>query len=125
MKDELTEKVIGAAYRVYNVLGHGFLESVYEKSLLLELIEAGLRCESQKSLRVHYRGKIVGDFYADLLVEETLIVELKSVQKLSQVHEVQLVNYLTVTGLELGLLLNFGEGGVEVRRKVRVLQPGS
>jgi GxxExxY protein len=122
MKDELTEKVIGAAYRVFNVLGYGFLESVYEKALVLELTESGLRCESQKSLRVIYRGTIVGDFYADLVVEEMLVVELKSVQKLSKIHEVQLVNYLTATGLELGLLINFGEGGVEVKRKVRVLE---
>ena len=122
MKDELTEKIIGAAYRVFNELGHGFLESVYEKALRLELEEAGLMCEAQRAIRVLYRGAVVGDFYADLVVNESVILELKSVQKLVKVHEVQLVNYLAATGMDTGLLINFGESGVEVKRKVRVLK---
>lgn len=118
---ELTEKTIGCAYRVFNRMGFGFLESVYEKCLLIELRKPGLRAEAQKPITVHYDGQIVGEFIADIVVEDTIIVELKSVRKLALCHEVQLVNYLVATGKPVGLLLNFGEQGVEVRRKVREL----
>jgi GxxExxY protein len=119
---ELSEKIIGCAYRVYNKMGYGFLESVYEKCLLVELHKAGLRAESQRAITVYYDGENVGDFVADIVVEDTIIVELKSVRQLTTAHEVQVVNYLTATGKEVGLLLNFGERKVEVKRKVRSLR---
>jgi GxxExxY protein len=118
---ELSEKIIGCAYRVYNKMGYGFLESVYEKCLLVELHKAELQAESQKVIAVYYDGENVGDFVADIVVEDTIIVELKSVKQLTTAHEVQVVNYLTATGKEVGLLLNFGERKVEVKRKVRSL----
>ena len=123
--EQLTEKIIGCAYVVYKKLGCGFLESVYEKSLLIELEKAGLRAKSQVPIDVRYDGQCVGSFFADLLVEETVIIELKSVTKIIAAHEVQLVNYLTATGKPVGLLLNFASTGVEVKRKVRNLNPNS
>ena len=119
---QITEKIIGCAYRVYNTMGFGFLESVYEKCLLIELRKAGLNVESQKPIAVYYDGQAVGDFVADLLVEDAVIVELKSVRRLVEAHEVQLVNYLVATGKDVGLLLNFGEEKVEVKRKLRTLK---
>ncbi len=119
----LTKQIIGAAYTVHNRMGHGFLESVYEKCMLIELEEVGLSCQSQVSIVVHYNEHVVGNFVADIVVEETVIVELKSVTKLVTAHEVQLVNYLTATGLPVGLLINFGESRVELKRKVRELCP--
>ena len=118
---ELTEKIIGCAYNVYNEIGFGFLESVYEKCLLIELEKAGIRAESQKPITVHYDGQLVGNFIADILVEGKVILELKSVRRLAEVHEVQLVNYLTATGVDVGLLINFGAIKVRVKRKVREL----
>ncbi len=118
---ELTEKVIGCAYRVYNKMGFGFLEKVYEKCLLIELRKTGLKLESQKSITVTYEDEIVGEFVADIVVDNTLILELKSVRRIVEAHEVQLVNYLVATGKPIGLILNFGERKVEVKRKVRVL----
>lgn len=119
---ELTERVIGCAYAVYNTLGAGFLESVYENALLVELSHAGLRAVAQEKLDVRYRGQIVGHFFADVVVEDGLILELKAVEALAKPHEVQLVNYLAATGHDLGLLINFGPEGVSVRRKVRDLK---
>ncbi len=119
--EDLTKKIIGCAYTVYNTMGFGFLESVYEKCLLIELHKAGLEAESQRPITVRYDGEVVGEFVADILVEETVIVELKSVRKLAAPHEIQLVNYLVATGKPVGLLLNFGEWKVEVKRKVRTL----
>jgi len=95
---DITEAIIGCAYRVFNALGSGFLESVYEKSLLIELKHAGYSARRQASLDVFYRGEQVGHFVADLIVEETVIVELKSVDEMAKAHEVQLVNYLRVSG---------------------------
>jgi GxxExxY protein len=118
---ELTEKIIGCAYRVYNKMGFGYLESVYEKCMLIELRKAGFDIESQKPIRVQYEGEVVGDFIADILVNDTVILELKSVRKLVEAHEVQLVNYLVATGKPVGLLINFGETRVEVKRKVKDL----
>ena len=118
---ELTEKIIGCAYRVYNRMGFGFLESVYEKCILIELRKAGLDAEPQKPVRVRYDGEVVGDFVVDILVNDAVILELKSVRKLIEVHEVQLVNYLVATGKPIGLLINFGETRVEVKRKVKDL----
>ena len=119
---ELTEKIIGCAYTVYNKMGYGFLESVYEKCLILELEKEGLIPEPQKKITVYYDGKIVGEFIADILVNNFIIVELKSVRKIIPTHEVQLVNYLVATNKPVGLLLNFAESGVEIKRKLRELK---
>ena len=118
---ELTEKIIGCAYRVYNKMGFGFLESVYEKCLMIELRKAQLRAESQKPIIVHYDGEVVGEFDADIVVENTIIVELKSVRRIILEHEIQLVNYLVATGKPVGLVLNFGERKVEIKRKLKAL----
>ena len=118
---ELTEKIIGCAYTVYNKMGFGFLESVYEKCLLIELKKAGLEVEAQHPINVFYDGELVGEFFADVVVEDTVILELKSVRRVVQAHEVQLVNYLTATRKEVGLVLNFGPDKVDVKRKVRTL----
>ncbi len=119
---ELTEAIIGCAYRVYNRMGFGFLESVYEKCLILELRNAGLQALRQYPIQVYYEDQVVGDFVADILVQDVVILELKSVRSLATAHEVQLVNYLIATGKEVGLLLNFSERCVEVKRKVRCLE---
>jgi len=116
--NELTEKVIGCAYKVHGELGTGFLEKVYENALRIELAEARLTVKQQHPIPVFYHGQVVGDFYADLMVEDRLIVELKAVQSLAREHEVQLVNYLAATGVDDGLLINFGPS-VEVKRKFR------
>ncbi len=119
---ELTEKIIGCAYRVYNKMGFGFLESVYEKCLLIELRKAGLDTESQMPITVYYDDEIVGEFVADIIVNDTIILELKSVRRVIKAHEVQLVNYLVATGKPVGLILNFGERKVEVKRKIKDLK---
>jgi GxxExxY protein len=117
--EEITHKIIGAAYQVFNQLGFGFLESVYQKAMVIELAKNELIVESEKQLKVFYGGQVVGDFYIDLFVENTVVVELKSVQNLVKEHEVQLVNYLNGLKKEIGLLINFGSSGVEVKRKYR------
>ena len=119
--EELTEHIIGAAYEVYNQLGFGFLESVYERALAVELRIRGLAGAFQSPIEVRYKGVAVGEYVADLTVEGKVIVELKSVRTLTQAHEIQLVNYLAATGIDVGLLINFGEEKVEVRRKIRRL----
>ena len=119
MQDELTEKFIGCAFHVYNQLGFGFLESVYKKSLLLALAKEGLKALEEVPITVFYENQPVGEFYADILVEDSVILELKSIQKLAVPHEVQLVNYLVATKKDVGLLLNFGPSGVEIKRKYR------
>jgi GxxExxY protein len=124
LNKEITEKIISCAYRVYNKMGFGFLESVYEKCLLIELRKAGLQVESQQAITVRYDGEIVGEFFADIVVENTIILELKSVRMIVKAHEIQLVNYLVATGKPVGLILNFGETKVEVKRKVRDLNQG-
>ena len=118
---ELTEKVIGCAYRVYNKMGFGFLESVYEKCMLIELHRANLDAKSQKAISVYYDNQIVGEFVADIIVNDTVILELKSVRRITRAHEVQLVNYLVATGKPVGLILNFGERKVDVKRKIKDL----
>ena len=116
--DELTEKVIGCAYQVHNELGAGFLEKVYENAMRIALAEAGLSVKQQHPIPAIYHGEVVGDYFADLMVEDRLIVELKAVQDVAREHEVQLVNYLAATGMEDGLLVNFGSS-VQVKRKFR------
>jgi GxxExxY protein len=118
---EVTETIIGCAYRVYNKMGFGFLESVYEKCMLIELRKAGLDTESQKPIKVFYEGEIVGNFAADIIANDAIIIELKSVKRIIKAHEVQLVNYLVATGKPIGLILNFGEKKVEIKRKVKDL----
>lgn len=120
MQDEaLTQSIIGAAMRVHTTLGPGFLESVYQRALIHELTKLDLTVESEKALTVTYEGVIVGDFSADLLIE------LKANQSLVAANEVQLVNYLTATGIDLGLLLNFGATRLEFKRKTRLPKPRS
>ena len=118
---ELTEKIIGCAYRVYNKMGFGFLESVYEKCMLIELHKANLDAQPQEPITVYYENQIVGEFVADIIVNDTVILELKSVRRIIKVHEVQLVNYLFATGKPVGLILNFGERKVDVKRKIKDL----
>ena len=114
---DLTERIINAAYRVHNFLGFGFLEKVYQNALMIELIRMGLNAYSEKPIKVFYRDEIVGEYIADIIVENKVILELKAVKDLAEIHEVQLVNYLKATGIEVGLLINFGHS-VQVKRKV-------
>lgn len=120
--DDLTHLIIGCAYKVHNALGPGFIEKVYENSLLIELEKNRLIVKQQEPIKVRYDGHVVGDFQADLWVEERVLVELKAVQTLAREHEVKLVNYLTATGVDIGLLLNFGPS-VQVKRKFREYKP--
>ncbi len=104
-----TEKIIKAFYKVYNTLGYGFLEKVYHNSLLIELQKAGFECKSQFAIKVYYDGFQVGDYNADIFVDDCIILELKTSEKLCEENEFQLINYLKATNIELGLLLNFGK----------------
>lgn len=113
---DLTEKIIKISFDVSNELGPGFLESVYQKSLLLALQQEGLKAESQKQLLVRFRGQCVGEFYADIIVEDVVLVELKAVKALAPEHSAQVLNYLKATGMEVGLLINFGTQKAEIRR---------
>ena len=123
MKDEgLTETIIGCAFQVHNALGEGFLEKVYENALRIELTKRGLKVKQQEPILVHYDDRVVGEFYADLWVEDRVIAELKAVRSLDRAHEVQLVNYLAATGVDTGLLLNFGPS-VQIKRKSRQYKP--
>jgi len=115
----LTEQIIQAAFTVHNTLGSGFLEKVYENALAIELDKTGLKAAQQVPLSVMYRDSIVGEYCADLMVEDKIILELKAVAHILPIHEVQLVNYLKATGLEIGLLINFSNKRVEVRRKIQ------
>ena len=121
LHQELTKTIIGCVYTVHNTLGAGFLEKVYEQALMLELKVSGLIVESQVPLSVKYRDQIVGEYFADLIVEEKVICEWKAVDVLKKAHEVQLVNYLVATGIDVGVVINFGES-VNVKRKYREYQ---
>ena len=114
---ELTDKILQCFFEVYNRLGYGFLEKVYENSLMIELIKRGLYAEKQRPVKVYYEEKIVGDYYADIIVNNTIILELKAAECIIEEHELQLVNYLKATDKEIGLLLNFGKKP-EFRRKI-------
>ena len=116
--NELTRAVIGAGHTVSNALGSGFLEKVYENALAMELRWAGLRVTQQKAVDVRYKTEIVGQYVADLLVNERLIVELKALPRVQEFHRAQCLNYLRATGLRVGLLLNFGRPRLEVHRIV-------
>jgi GxxExxY protein len=113
---DITELVIQCAFSVHNALGIGFLEKVYENALALEIAQKGLQVERQPALNVSYKGTSMGDFYPDLIVEGKVIVEIKAQQQVHPAHEMQLTNYLKVSGLQVGLLLNFGSS-VHIRRK--------
>ena len=113
---DLTEKVIEAFYKVYNVLSYGFLEKVYENALLIELERMGIPVKSQFPIQVFYDGEVVGEYFADLLVKDSIIVEIKATRTLCPEHEAQLLNYLKATKVEVGLLLNFGPKP-EIKRK--------
>ncbi|HEX6930380.1 MAG TPA: GxxExxY protein [Gammaproteobacteria bacterium] len=115
---DVTQQVIGAAFTVHKQLGGGFLEKVYENALVLELRQAGLLVQQQFPIPVFYGNQAVGDYYADLLVERSVICEIKAAVSLAREHELQLVNYLCATGFETGLLINFGKS-VAIRRKFR------
>jgi len=117
LHEEITSQIIKAFYKVNNTLGFGFLEKVYENSMKLELMNLGLKVEQQKNIRVYYEGKEIGDYYADLLVNDCVIVELKVADILCEEHEAQLINYLKATKIEVGLLMNFGKKA-EFRRKI-------
>ena len=114
---EVTDKIIKAFYIVYNTLGYGFLERVYENALFIELEERGLLVEKQKKIKVYYEEKEVGEYYADLIINDCVIIELKAAESLLEEHEYQLINYLKATNIEVGLLLNFGKKP-ELKRKV-------
>jgi len=114
---DLTRKIIGAVQRVHRVLGSGFLEKVYENALVIELRDIGLNLVQQAPIEVTYRGQVIGVFQADLLIEECVILEIKAVETLISAHEVQLVNYLRATQIEVGLLINFGPR-LDVRRRL-------
>ncbi len=116
LHSEVTGRILEAAFEVINELGAGFLESVYENAMILALRAKGLRVESQAPLAVRFRGELVGQFYADLLIESRVIVELKAVKSLLPEHLAQVVNYLKATKMEVGLLLNFGSPKLEYRR---------
>lgn len=113
----LTNIVIKKFYNVYNELGFGFLEQVYQNALYFELVEAGLNVETQKEIDVYFKDKVVGKYYADMLVNDVLVLELKAVEHVIEAHELQLINYLKATDVEIGLLLNFGKQPA-VRRKI-------
>jgi GxxExxY protein len=123
MKDEnykysnLTEKIIHEAYYVYNTLGYGFLEKVYENALFNRLKNVGLNTKIQQPINVYFENDLVGEYCADLIVENKVIVELKAIKDILDIHETQLVNYLKATNIEVGLLINFGPK-IQIRRKV-------
>jgi GxxExxY protein len=113
---EITQVVIGCAFEVMKELGAGFLESVYEKALLLVLRQKELSAVAQHPIKVKFRGETVGEFFADLLVENKVVVELKAVKAIAPEHQAQVINYLNATGIEVGLLINFGNPRLEYRR---------
>lgn len=106
---EITDKILRSFYTAYNQLGFGFLEKIYENAMIIELKKAGLSCVKQQSVRVHYEGTVVGDYFADIIVENCIILELKAAEGIAEEHEIQITNYLKATDKEIGLLLNFGK----------------
>jgi GxxExxY protein len=117
LHEEITDAIIKAFYHVYNTLGYGFLEKVYENALAVTLRKWGLTVVQQQQITVYFEGERVGEYFADLLVVERVIVEIKAVDSLCQAHEAQLLNYLKATDIEVGLLLNFGPKA-QMRRKI-------
>ena len=119
--NEITEKIIGASFEVSNHLGCGFLEKVYENALSMELRNNNIFVENQKQISVFYKNCNVGDYIADLFVENKVIVELKSIKQITEIHEAQLMNYLKATKMKVGLLINFGSPKVQIKRMVNNL----
>ncbi|MEO5584356.1 MAG: GxxExxY protein [Flavobacteriales bacterium] len=117
--EDLTEAIIGCAMKVHTALGPGFLESVYQNALAHELRKQGLRVACERRIQVHYDEVLVGDFIGDMLVNEVVLIENKAILSLNRKHEAQLVNYLTATGIDVGLLLNFGAESLDFKRKHR------
>ena len=117
LEQSLSNAIIRAFYNVYNKLGYGFLEKVYENALCIELANMDLKCEQQKPIKVYYEGTVVGNYVADVVVEDRIILELKAAEAICEQHEYQLINYLKATDIEVGLLLNFGKTP-EFKRKV-------
>ncbi len=115
---EITEQIVGAAFEVHSVLGYGFLEKVYQRAMQVELLARGLKCETESKIKVTYKGAVVGDYQADLLVEDEVIVELKVAREYQPADEAQLLNELKATGIRVGLLINFGRTKVEFKRFV-------
>lgn len=120
--NDLAYQVIGCAYKVHNVLGPGFLEKVYENALKLELHKAGIHVRQQVKLPVFYEGQQVGLYFPDLLIDERLVIEIKAILTLAPAHEKKLIHYLTATGIDNGLLINFGDS-VQIKRKFRQYKP--
>jgi GxxExxY protein len=112
----LTEQVIGHSYAVWNELGFGFLEKVYENALALSLRSDGISVQTQKSIAVQFRGHVVGEYIADALVQDVVLLELKSCKAITEAHKAQCLNYLKATGLHTCLLINFGSDGVQIKR---------
>lgn len=115
---ELSYQIMAAVFEVYNTLGFGFLEKVYERALLKELCLRGIPLEAQKEIKVFYKGDEIGTYFADLVVNNEILLELKAVESLNNIHKAQVLNYLKATGLKLGLLINFGKERVEYKRLV-------
>ena len=122
--NDITYAINGAVFEVNRVLGPGFLEKVYENAVLIELRSRGLKAESQVPIKVLYKEDVVGEYVADILVEERVIVELKTVERLEKIHEAQLLNYLKATGLNIGMLVNFRHPKAEIKRLVHNLPEG-
>ena len=116
--NELTYTINGAIFEVHNTLGPGFLEKVYENALVIELQVRGYKAKSQEPIKVMYKSKVVGEYFADLVVEDLVIIELKTVDKLEKIHEAQIINYLNATGFKVGLLVNFKKKKAEIKRFV-------
>ena len=114
---DITEKIIAAAYVVHKQLGYGFLEKVYKNALIIELENQPFKCRAEAPIQVFYRNRLVGEYFADIIVEDKVVIEVKAVSKIDPAHEVQLVNYLKASGISVGLLINFGTS-VEVKRRV-------
>ena len=112
------QKIIGCAFSVSNALGAGFLEKVYHNALLIELANAGLQAEKEKQIQVLYKNQVVSDYFADILVNQQVIIETKAVQSLNEIHQAQLLNYLKATNLPLGLLINFGTPKIQIKRMI-------
>ena len=122
--NDITYAINGAVFEVNRVLGPGFLEKVYENAVLIELRSRGLKAETQVPIKVLYKEDVVGEYVADILVEERVIVELKTVERLEKIHEAQLLNYLRATGLNIGMLVNFRHPKAEIKRLVHNLPEG-
>ena len=116
--NDITYKINGAIFEVNRILGAGFMESVYEKALMIELQSAGLKAANQVPIKVEYKGHLVGDFIADIVVEDSVILELKAIEHLQKIHEAQLINYLKATGYKVGMLVNFTHPKAQIKRMV-------